>query len=537
MFKKLSVAVAAYFCFVLTAQARTYYLPDYQMSFGDRSSQSDTSTPTHKPTCSAYGYYTADSRPSNAECTKVSIPGLSCYSCTICASSFSYNSSNCSGEYVLSGNSCGGKYNKCICDPTKYKATADGNGCAEGEIIDTSKSCTNKTDGKTLYQCVTDPCYNLADNETELGCDKYYDQCPSKCQLGTTCKPIDCSAYTLTSCPAGSACEACTPGCGNNTKRYICTPRNCSSYGYTLSSCPAGSICGSCAPGCGDNTTKYKIFNALVLQVDTYAYGEISFSLFSREKYQVDWGDGNIDAGSYRDSTNVLSHTYTKAGFYNIEVSGGIDSFSIASIGANSMKLYSLNLPQVTSLSFQKACSILTGNIPSLPDSLTNGSQMFYGCGKLTGNIPPLPDGLTNGLSMFNGCTGLTGEIPNLSSSLEIGNSMFHNCKNLTGNIPPLPNSLTQGVSMFRYCNKLTGSIPALPSELTNGYQMFADCGGLTGKVPSLPTTMTSANYMFFNCTGLSGQTPIKPSGLTSYQDIFKGTQITNDGSWPSRAW
>ena len=107
MLKKLLLAVAAYFYFVLAAQARVYYLPDYQMSFGNRSSQSDTntSTSTHKPTCSAYGYYTANSRPSNAECSKVSIPGLTCYSCTVCASSFSYDSSNCTGEYILSGSS------------------------------------------------------------------------------------------------------------------------------------------------------------------------------------------------------------------------------------------------------------------------------------------------------------------------------------------------------------------------------------------------------------------------------------------------
>ena len=519
MLKKLLLAGAFCLSFALTVQARTYYLPDYQMSFGNRSSQSNTSTSTHKPTCSAYGYYTADSRPSNAECTKVSIPGLTCYSCTICASSFSYNSSNCSGEYVLSGNSCGGKYNKCICDPAKYTTSADGSGCAEGEIIDTSKSCTNKTDGKTLYQCVTDPCYNLADNETELGCDKYYDQCPSKCQLGTTCKPVDCSAYTLASCPAGSTCESCTPGCGDTAPRY-----------------------------------KAKKYKGLAFQVDSPAGGEISFYI-TGSNWQIDWGDGTIDTNR--------THTYATAGLYDIDVYGDVKFFIIKSgLTAKPRKLYSLNLPQVTTIDFQNACSTLTGTIPEFPSSLTTGAYMFFDCKGLTGNIPTLPEGfrdgeamfdgcrgltgnipelpnsLTMGRYMFSGCTGLTGTIQNLPTNLRDGNDMFSGCTGLTGDIPALPDSLTMGARMFYECSSLTGSIPKLPTKLTDGSAMFMRCSGLTGTVPSLPDSLSNAGSMFFQCSGLTGMAPKRPSGVSySTTGTFYDTQVTNDGSWSGNAW
>ena len=121
MIKKLLLAGAFCLSFVLIVQARTYYLPDYQATihFGNRTNQGGTSasTPKPTPTCGTYGLYTAASRPSNAECTMVAIPGLVCYSCTTCSNSYIYNSSNCTGEYVPSGSSCGGKYDKCICDP------------------------------------------------------------------------------------------------------------------------------------------------------------------------------------------------------------------------------------------------------------------------------------------------------------------------------------------------------------------------------------------------------------------------------------
>ena len=246
--KLVLLAVATFYSFILNASARTYYLPDYQKEFiyGKRVEQSDTGTHTTTPTCSAYGYYSSADRPDNSDCTLVKdpIPGLKCYSCTACSSTYTYDDSNCSGDYIVSGSSCGGKYAECICDPTKYKASSGGIGCSNSEKVDLSQSCTDKSSGETYYKCVDDPCAGLvdnttewgcesyysqcpsmcevgkldpceglADNETELGCDKYYDECPTKCELGKTCTPNDCTGYTLTSCPAGEECKSCTLGC------------------------------------------------------------------------------------------------------------------------------------------------------------------------------------------------------------------------------------------------------------------------------------------------------------------------------------
>ena len=370
--------------------------------------------------------------------------------------SYIYNSSNCTGEYVPSGSSCGGKYDKCICNPDKYATTADGSGCDTGQKADTSTSCVDKTTGKTLYTCIADPCYGLADNTSELGCDKYYDQCPSKCQLGSTCKPADCSAYTLTSCPSGSTCKTCTPGCGDNAPRYkeSCTPKNCSAY--TLASCPAGSICGSCTPGCGDNTIKYKTFKGLAFRVSVSGGEQVRFFISDRSK-TIDWGDGSSDWGK-------MTHTYKDAGLYDVDIYGDVYEFSTTSSAIR--KIYSLNLPKATEIIFNVwSCNYMTGTIPSLPNNLTNGAKMFNGCKRLTGRIPKLPDNLTNGEQMFNGC------------------------------------------------KSLSGSIPKLPEGLINGKEMFKDCSGLSGVAPK------------------------KPASLTSYTDIFAGTKVTNDGSWPDSAW
>ena len=485
MLKKLFLAAAFCLGFALTVQARVYSLPDYQatLHFGHRTNDGDSGSQPQKPqSCATYGLYTATSRPSNTECTKVAIPGLTCYSCTACSNSYIYNSSNCTGEYVLSGNSCGGKYNKCICNPAKYKTSADGSGCKDGEKPDTSKSCVDKTTGKTLYPCSGDPCYGLVDNSSELGCDKYYAQCPSKCEVGKTCKLTDCSAYTL-------------------------------------SSCPSGSVCGSCVPGCGDTAPRYKVkkFSGLAFQVNSPANGRLYLEI-SGSDWQVDWGDGTIDTKD--------THTYVQKGKYDVEITGGVTTFSTSQSSSSTVDviaLYSLNLPQIKSMKFAPSCTTLTGTIPPLPESLTNGDQLFHECHKLTGSVPKLPSGLTDAWLMFADCTSLTGKIPELPSGLTSGASMFENCTRLTGSIPQLPSTLTDAKAMFKGDKNLTGNIPPLPSGITLAEHMFDSCTGLTGSIPSLPTALERADYMFYNCNKLSGNIPALPASLYDASSMFAG--------------
>ncbi len=243
MVKKFILATVILMGCVTVSLARTYYLPDYQRTFiyGGRTEQNNgTHTP---PSCSTYGYYSESTRPTNAECQSVSFPGLKCYSCK-CSNIYTYDSSNCYGDYEPSGKACGNKYTNCVCDKAKYSYTtsscgytlsgascSDENGKHYAECVN---PCEGLVDNKTDFGCekyynecpskceigTPDPCERLTDNETEYGCDKYYDECPSKCEVGKTCKPNDCSGYTLSSCPWMGNCKKCTIGCGNNTSKY-----------------------------------------------------------------------------------------------------------------------------------------------------------------------------------------------------------------------------------------------------------------------------------------------------------------------------
>ncbi len=553
--KLVLLAVATFYSFILNASARTYYLPDYQKEFiyGKRVEQSDTGTHTNTPTCSTYGYYSSADRPDNSDCTLVKdpIPGLKCYSCTACSSTYTYDDSNCSGDYIVSGSSCGGKYAECICDPTKYKASSGGIGCSNSEKVDLSQSCTDKSSGETYYKCVDDPCAGLvdnttewgcesyysqcpsmcevgkldpceglADNETDLGCDKYYDECPSKCELGKTCTPNDCTGYTLTSCPSGAICESCTVGCGDDTSKY--KEIGCAEDAFIVN--------GKC-----------KLFTgAISLTFDVRSSGKISLNM-KKNVYRIDWGDESVTeetTSSKGTLTSNISHTYSKSGSYTIKITGNVEEFRIGSVSDASLtNINQLDLETVTSYSnaFSSNCSQVTGSIPALPMGLIDGSNMFRGCKQLTGSIPTLPESLENGYYMFYDCYNLTGDIPELPRKLTIANHMFHGC-DLTGNISQLPNNLEEASYMFYSCTKLTGTVPQLPKNLRNADYMFGHVK-FTGNIPELPSSLSYAAGMFYNCRYLSGDAPTKPAELNVYSGIFEGTKVTNDGSWSSGAW
>ena len=75
---------------------------------------------------------------------------------------------------------------------------------------------------------------------------------------------------------------------------------------------------------------------------------------------------------------------------------------------------------------------------------------MFQGCSGVTGEIPELPDGLTDGSYMFQ-AMGLNGSsIPLLPSSLINGYEMFSENYNLSGYCTGRPDSLTNYENMYR---------------------------------------------------------------------------------------
>lgn len=87
--------------FSIEANARTYYLPDYQDGLPTHDRINDNKGNSSGISCSTYGYYSAANRPSGAECSRatVSDPGLECYDCSICSASFAYDS--CKNTYEM----------------------------------------------------------------------------------------------------------------------------------------------------------------------------------------------------------------------------------------------------------------------------------------------------------------------------------------------------------------------------------------------------------------------------------------------------
>lgn len=282
------------------ARARIYYLPDYQNGFifGSRDEDSDSGPHTSTPSCSTYGYYSTPQ--TNADCTRhLLAPGLYCYRCS-CSSRYKYSRTvrpYCLSPKELAGGSCGGKWSQCLCPASVFPYTAKncsydlgggtcsdengmhysacnnpcdnisevtpeeiivycpaGNGYAAGYCASYSKACPAKC-VRAWPHC----CHIRTDNKTDLGCEKYWDDCPRRCEVGKTCSPKDCSSYPLGTAPANASYETCTPGCGDNTPRYKLTSCN---EGYYLSgqgclpkSCPVGSAFN--LAGCGEETFEY----------------------------------------------------------------------------------------------------------------------------------------------------------------------------------------------------------------------------------------------------------------------------------------
>lgn len=157
----------------------------------------------------------------------------------------------------------------------------------------------------------------------------------------------------------------------------------------------------------------------------------------------IDWGDGTREEIKSPKPT----HTYAKAGVYDIKITGTIGYWNFDSITTS--KDYITGIKQW--------------------GVLDNPSFSFYNCKKLVGSIPE-PHWLSfrnikKFDRIFSSCSGLTGEIPA---------ALFANCS-----------SVTSFAQTFSGCSGLTGSIPATlfancPS-VTIFSSTFSGCSGLTG--------------------------------------------------------
>ena len=203
------------------AVAKVWLLPDYQSRqfFSHRVNDLDSSTPSRDPqgvNCHTYGLIPASEIGEGMSCSsQTKIMNTTCYGDCVCAPAYNKTESSCRLEGKIPGGSaCMGEYyTECLCDTSLYPYTSSS--C----VYNLSGASCSDNNGKHYAECVN-PCEGLVDNTTDLGCEKYYAECPSMCEVGKTCVPNDCSAYTLTSCPANASCESCAPGCGDDTPRY-----------------------------------------------------------------------------------------------------------------------------------------------------------------------------------------------------------------------------------------------------------------------------------------------------------------------------
>ena len=276
------------------ACAKVYWLPDYLQDNLDRTQQDNSGHRPSAPNCADYGW-TDPAGKGNLKCTGYQIlpGGTVCYKgCYDPCKNIT--AADCGNLKCLSyWQECPDKCKTCeTCTPTDCSgftlsappANASYSSCVPGCGDNSPRykllSCE---DGYTLSEgkCA-DPCEGLADNKTDLGCQSYYKQCPSKCEVGKnevkcgsgfhqsadklSCEADTCEGFPLNSCPPGAtSCESCKSGTAtkyqiNGCKDgYTQTGNTCASAdcdGFTLSSCPSNASCNSCKSG---TSTKYQI--------------------------------------------------------------------------------------------------------------------------------------------------------------------------------------------------------------------------------------------------------------------------------------
>lgn len=271
------------------ADARMYYLPDYQDRMVSRSQNKRQSSA--KPTCDSFGLYAAPQ--GDLECTSTSpAPGLLCYSCSGCGAEYIYSNNDCPSSDYDRSDICGGKYKSCTCKTSLYPSASSESGCPAGYVVKTSSSCTDKPSGTVHYACEKDPCpgmltsevcvaqgghcissndamcadrckecldsceyalqYQDAIDNCDLGCapGKEISGCPGVCVAdgcktltcsegytisGSECIANACAGFNLTTIPANATYESCKSGTDNKYKITSCNS------GYALNA--AGTLC------------------------------------------------------------------------------------------------------------------------------------------------------------------------------------------------------------------------------------------------------------------------------------------------------
>ena len=199
--------------------AATWFLPDWQAGMVSRTDTApDNSGDRHDLTCSAYGGCLGI--PANMLCSEdFLVDGKTCYKSCTCKSGY---------NIVSSSDICKGCVNPC----DAHTAVSTPYGCEK--FFD---DCPSKCE-----KAYPDNCHNrTAVSEGSFGCKKYFDDCPSKCE-----KAYEDNCHNRTAVDTPHGCEKYFSDCSSKCETAYAD--NCRNY----SSMPAAS---SCANGCAQGKT------------------------------------------------------------------------------------------------------------------------------------------------------------------------------------------------------------------------------------------------------------------------------------------
>ena len=157
---------------------------------------------------------------------------------------------------------------------------------------------------------------------------------------------------------------------------------------------------------------------------------------------------------------------------------------------------------------------------PTIPANVTNMSGCFGECISLT-TAPTIPNNVQNLSRCFINCTGITSP-PSIPSKVTNMSQCFSGCSQMTA-VPTLPATLTDASYCFAGCGSIADA-PVIPANVTNIESMFSGCGLITN-MPTIPAKVTNMTQAFYYCYSITGDVTVNATSISKYSGMFLGTQ------------
>lgn len=272
----------------------------------------------------------------------------------------------------------------------------------------------------------------------------------------------------------------------------------------------------------------------LLVRVDPVlddAANNISFKVaVNSGNVRIDWGDGNVDEGTY--SVSQASHDYNLTSRNLTSVSDlktgesasagyGIALVTITPVNASSYFTSFTNQASTTTNHYGSVLSIkmAASSLSTLEVNDFRGLRRFEYVGK---------NSITSFTSLFSGCRQLEKVIIDVSSVTTGGYvAMFSSCYRLTdvtlNDTPRGSYSSRSADSMFRFCYSLRRAPDFITTGVTDMGTMFGECTSLE-YVPFYDTSsVTDMSNMFQGCNCLENVPLFETSSVTTMASIFTG--------------